>query len=710
MSEFYANPFSERPIRSSEEDILDRGTFVRRIAQALVSPNSNQATGSVIGICGEWGSGKSSVLSLLAEHLEKSGALVVLFDPWLISKRDDLVRRLLIELERRIDLHFGKDRTIKEKLKKIKAALSDYRDEVSLASDLAATGLSGGIPIPGIGRILTAPMRKKSNEGLSLESQKELLNRKLSQLNIPIVILVDELDRLEDHEIRIIAQLVRAVANFPQISYLLSYDSERISEALGVDAGPDRIERIARGRGYLEKIVQYQIPLPIILNNDLLSIAETLITHTERDLALPVDWKNNQRFVRLLKIVIPGLLRTPRDIKRWIGMAHVQGLMFNNEVDWIDIFGWAVILTKAPQTAANIRSKPNRVSYGVDHGELEGEWAWLSDEKKSPESLVTDISHPSERCPGLSSLLAFLFPRLAGEKHPSFEHDRIFNARPLLTVLNNGLPPGHFSRSEIETILKSGGAAFAKALKSSIEKNTLQAFLIRFYEIYPYLPDLNHIDIWVSAAKVVHKSDNKWQSKFYPYHHIGNDLLDAFETRVKLDKEFGDKIAHPLVKRLDAINDWELLPGIIFNHIWAHGLFGTQKREGRAVCFTASETESLSRDMVRKLKDEFHNNPFFIANLWSLIPFYIATWMKEWSDTDRIRMNTLLSDPGMIDTLTLLQFGGKFTSTKNSIDELIGFEVFRSAAQKRYDKIKSDMDPSLQAAYWKFLESGIPSD
>lgn len=87
----------ERPIESSTEDRLERDQFVRRLASALIDPKTKKSRGVVIGITGPWGSGKSSILNLLRERL-KAGypdAVVVSFDPWLVSGRNDLISEFI---------------------------------------------------------------------------------------------------------------------------------------------------------------------------------------------------------------------------------------------------------------------------------------------------------------------------------------------------------------------------------------------------------------------------------------------------------------------------------------------------------------------------------------------------------------------------------------------------------------------------------------
>lgn len=90
----------KRPIRSSGDDKLDREQFIRRLGTALINPGTKKSTGIVIGITGPWGSGKSSILNLLREHIrtEYEEAIVVPFDPWLVSGRNDLISAFMVEL------------------------------------------------------------------------------------------------------------------------------------------------------------------------------------------------------------------------------------------------------------------------------------------------------------------------------------------------------------------------------------------------------------------------------------------------------------------------------------------------------------------------------------------------------------------------------------------------------------------------------------
>jgi predicted KAP-like P-loop ATPase len=189
-----------------------------------------------------------SLLNLLKEHLEHQydDALVVRFDPWLVSGRNDLIAEFLGELIGTINA----DEARAAKFKSLSASIARY------GAQLAPWG---NVLLPGLGAILKgsfeaaqAALSKKS----SLSALRARLIVELQKVTSPIVVLIDELDRVEDGEIRTIAQLVRSVFDFPSISYVLAYDAERVVQALG--SGADKNDRLDRGRSYLEKIVQLQ--------------------------------------------------------------------------------------------------------------------------------------------------------------------------------------------------------------------------------------------------------------------------------------------------------------------------------------------------------------------------------------------------------------------------------------------------------------------
>ena len=280
----------ERPILSAEQDELERDPFVRRLASALVDRKTGKSRGVVIGITGPWGSGKSSILNLLRERLkaDQPEAVVVSFDPWLISGRNDLISEFINELLATIK---SEPRSAK-KLKNLTNTITKYGEQIAPAVKLWIP-VFGTFYQVGLNFVKTARSRD-----VSLSSLRKDLFDQLALISVPIVVLIDELDRIEDQEIRTVAQLVRSVADFPGISYVLAYDYDRVVQALG--EGVLDSARAERGRAYLEKIVQLQIPLPVIVGEEIVRLLSAELTPLQQELHLPESFQNIERYKGLV--------------------------------------------------------------------------------------------------------------------------------------------------------------------------------------------------------------------------------------------------------------------------------------------------------------------------------------------------------------------------------------------------------------------------
>jgi predicted KAP-like P-loop ATPase len=306
----------------------------------------------VIGITGPWGSGKSSILNLLRENLKATypDAIVVSFDPWLISGRNDLISEFIKELLATIEA----EPKFVEKLKGLTDTITKYGERLAPAANFIIPG-AGTLVESGI-RVLAAAR----SHDVSLNDLRKKLLSELAAVAVPIVVLVDELDRIEDHEIRAVAQLVRSVADFPSISYVLAYDQDRVVQALG-EGSPDGV-RAERGRAYLEKIVQLQIPLPVTFPDEIIRLLSAELSSLQPELRFPEDFQNIERYKDLIDIFTTHLIQTPRDIKRLVGTFHVFASMLNQEVDWIDLLAYSALLIKAPSTVDEIRKNPGHFS------------------------------------------------------------------------------------------------------------------------------------------------------------------------------------------------------------------------------------------------------------------------------------------------------------------------------------------------------------
>lgn len=257
--------------------------------------------GVAYAIAGPPGSGKSSVLRLIAAQLGQT-LTVINFNPWYFSGSGDLSGHFLRELAS--EMSSNKD-------KRLQSISEHLRSYSALIEPLGLLPFFGGFARAGQQAIglgaATAEYSKRFKEsGILLQRQE--LHAALHEFDVRIVVVIDEVDRLTDQEITEVARLVRLVGHLPRINYLLAFDRERVESALAGGRGP------AWGRKYLAKVVQSlrDLPEPLpealghVFDHALVSLAPTLVD----GIADAANWNS------VRADVVTPLLRTPRDAVR----------------------------------------------------------------------------------------------------------------------------------------------------------------------------------------------------------------------------------------------------------------------------------------------------------------------------------------------------------------------------------------------------------
>ncbi len=317
MDDKIASPLvGDRPLQSGQPDRLGYRDVAERIALSLIDHASDG--GLVIGLEGAWGSGKSSLLYLIEDALkqvpEQQQPTVIDFRPWLVGSRDALLTNLFSAISKgiaSIKLSDGnatettiiKVKETAEALRKFVAGIGKVGDMVEAAGDVADYKLAKffGALLKG-GREAT----KDRPEDVSLDILKDKLVSSLRELGHRFVITIDDVDRLEPSEVIEVLRLVRSVADFPNVIYLLCYDSAILSHSI------QKAAQVRDGQAYLEKIVQLTVmvpkPEPFQLRqwftDELKLIAKTKTDDELARLRLVVDYEGSRQ------------LRTPRAVVR----------------------------------------------------------------------------------------------------------------------------------------------------------------------------------------------------------------------------------------------------------------------------------------------------------------------------------------------------------------------------------------------------------
>lgn len=316
---------SDNPITKPEDDALGRAKFAQSFADQILTLDSSE--GVVVAVLGPWGAGKTSFINLACTRLNQCGIAVLEFNPWMFSGADQLVQAFFVELSAQLKLRH------------------DYAELGKLVNDYgeAFSGL-GWLPLVGPwierGRAATrivAKLLERRKEGIRATRQK--VREALEKLEKPIVVILDDTDRLTTPEIRDVFKLVRLTANFPKIIYLLAFDRIRVEQALGEQGIP--------GRDYLEKILQIGIDLPAVPDGVLSSQIFKAI-----DGAL-AGIENRGRFDEnvwpdVFMEVIRPLIRNMRDVRRYAAAIHGTVRDLDGQVALVDVLALEAVRVFLP--------------------------------------------------------------------------------------------------------------------------------------------------------------------------------------------------------------------------------------------------------------------------------------------------------------------------------------------------------------------------
>ena len=316
----------ESPIKSKKEDLLDRVNFTNKVAHVISEYKLGNDASLTIGLFGKWGSGKTSLINMITENLEdKEDILIFKFEPWLYSDTEQLISQFFKDFSRIIKYNdYG------EKAKKIGEELETYANFFDVFKQ---------IPEPTIFLLSTTFSNTLKKLGKSTKKWGELKSKNLSEIkasiekhlknfNKKILIIIDDIDRLNNTEIKQIFQLIRSLANFPNTIYLISMERDVVVKAL---------EDVQKGNGneYLEKIVHVPIEVPFV-SKDI--IYDILITRLN-DVLMNIDEEDfdKEYWINIYYSGFKDFFKNIRDIIRFMNVFRFNFLAIGKDVNIVDL-------------------------------------------------------------------------------------------------------------------------------------------------------------------------------------------------------------------------------------------------------------------------------------------------------------------------------------------------------------------------------------
>lgn len=623
---------ADRPSVDPKDDLFGHAPFAKSLADSI--SHYLGSDGLVLALYGPWGSGKSTVLGYVSHYLEQqpeeNRPVVVPFNPWWFSGQENLARAFLGQLQAVLPNR-------SEKFKKLGDLLANFAEGVGGLIDLS--GVTGGAAGK-LGKLIRMLTKRRPKDVPALKSEISTILREAKKR---VLVVIDDIDRLTPDETRQLFTVIKALADFPNVVYLLAFDRDVAAQAIEQQSG-------LSGERYLEKIIQVPFELPPI---DRVALRAALFSRLSEVLGEIPDGTFDQSYwTNVYHDGIDALIQVPRDVVRFTNTLAVTYPAVRGEVNAVDFIALEALRVFIPDLYEVIRSNPDRFTGHTrnaryddnERGKAEFHSAWRND---LPEGLRGNAQ----------SLIERIFPKTENSIYGSDWltewrrnlracHPDIFPIYFRLAV-----PPGGIRRSEMIAFLALAGTPteFCQALiRAKAERrpdglSKARALLERLMDhVGNDIPD-EHIPTIIQAL-----------------FDVGDSLIDPADERGMFDPGNISRASRPvyhLLKRLPTDQRSSVLKAAIkVGHALVVQAWVIQALDEEATrAKESNEATLLSADEVARLKATWLDRVRALSGETGFmdhpeLPRLLAVW-RQWGDGAEVRMwcdLTTTSDDGLL--------------------------------------------------------------
>lgn len=371
-------------------DCIDYNHLISAVTGIIDNPNLLPCS---IGVFGDWGSGKSSLMKMVLEtYKEQKDTLVIYFNGWLFEGYEDaktvLMGRIVDEIIEKRTLTDRAQKTAAKLLRKIDfLKLSGAAIKYGLG--LAAMGPAGLAAVSGVDllkkiketdyeKCIKDQKERKDDPDENLRSNIQYFHENFDDLiketNLKkIVVFIDDLDRCSPDTVIGTLEAIKLFLFTKNTAFIIGADERLIKYAVRRRFPEIPGDNTEVGRDYLEKLIQYPVRIPPLNTIELINYVNLLFSQLHVDIGefelarenilkkkqedgfnFVFDVKNADQFLntitddmkesyQLCSQVVPvlsvGLNGNPRQCKRFLNallirynMAKSKGIELNKRI------------------------------------------------------------------------------------------------------------------------------------------------------------------------------------------------------------------------------------------------------------------------------------------------------------------------------------------------------------------------------------------
>lgn len=367
----------DRAIDAIKDDKFGFKEHAKRLARLVAGTNSPEYIS--VGISGSWGSGKSSMLNLVKCYLTNMGhyhksiidgetpknkkqwkatekklrkemPIVVEFDPWFFGSEERIIQAFFDRLAKATS---DEDAVISRDLKSLSkclGAMSAVNPAFSIAESI--TNFTNEFIF--------------GEEPKDFFDIKERLKKNLNSIdkNKRIVVLIDDMDRLQADETLTMLKIIRLVTDLPRINTIVAFDQEATAKTIEKRVSGD-------GLGFIKKMINVPTYLPRITNERIMNHFTDQLLQFLVENNIKGEIKNASELLEYAEIkIIREFGFTLREVKNILNLFIFNIVSRISSVDWRDFLLVCILFYFYPDIFENLKDK--NTIYKLEVNQLKG--------------------------------------------------------------------------------------------------------------------------------------------------------------------------------------------------------------------------------------------------------------------------------------------------------------------------------------------------
>ena len=662
---------TDEPIKEFKEDLLNRTEFAKTFGNAINNYKNEDCL--VIGLMGEWGSGKTSLINLSLKQIEDK--IIIHFNPWIFSEQNNLIWKFFNELIKaldKIDLNKKYENLEKNNIKKNsfyknlneisiinkhknKKTINNLKNKLKKFFNKSITSAnlsySNGLRQISVGGSFSPNWEDEINED-ELFELKNSINDDLNELSTKIIVIIDDIDRLSDFEVKQIFKLVKTIADFKNLIYILSFDRNMVIKSL------DNIQTYSPEK-YIEKIIQIPIQMPKVEKYSLYSYFEDELAKIHLSNRFSITFNTNGEFLETLRN-LNFFINNLRDVKRFINTLKFFSNVLEGELNTNDYLLIIALQIFENKIYNGIHNNKDLFTSLKENYSLEDK----NNDKKLLDEILKDKEQLNDK--ELYSIISKLFPKfnfLVNNIQPSTDYlnqwkkeSRICDSETFEKYFALTIPENEISKRELISILKSDDSKFLYDKIIELNKNgKTKQFLLGVINNIEEIPSKNiplFIENLLNIGDLLIIQEQSFLNIDVGIYisRIINDLLFRYETQ-----EQRYEILKEIIPKLD--KSIHTLTHVIGIEDQSHGKYGF------------AEKPKTSEDLLLI-------NNMQLDNLEKLT----AEKIKEWANSGKLincsNLNEILYDWSLWENINIVKEFVEFhlKDDENTIKLIQGFE------------------------------------